>query len=174
MRPSSRTRLAGKRRATSRAHIRPDLVVAGRGATQRPRFRCRRKRSGVGKNPGSNAQRPRPAAPCRSARGGGAEMSATVRTQWLHILSLAASVPSYCNSMPSVPRGGRGKVLRPFRVEVTRQHKGAAPTAGQLKQRGPQTWITCLRYTLFPIDRPLRSLAVVLSRVADFGAACSQ
>ena len=38
--------------------------------------------------------------------------------------------------MTTVPRMGRGKALRPYRVEVSRRHKGAAPFGWQVYRRG--------------------------------------
>ena len=44
--------------------------------------------------------------------------------------------PSYCDGMATVPRTGREKAQRPYRVEVTRRHKGAEPFGWQVYRRG--------------------------------------
>jgi hypothetical protein len=46
------------------------------------------------------------------------------------------AAPSYHDGMTTVPRLGRGKALRPYRVEVMRRHKGAKPFGWQVFRRG--------------------------------------
>ena len=52
------------------------------------------------------------------------------------IISQVVPATSYHDGMTTVPRAGRGKALRPYRVEVTRRHKGAAPFGWQIFRRG--------------------------------------
>ena len=52
------------------------------------------------------------------------------------MLSRAGAAPSYRDGMATVPRLGREKTQRPYRVEVTRQHEGAEPFGWQVYRRG--------------------------------------
>ena len=52
-----------------------------------------------------------------------------------NILARGAA-PSYPDGMTTVPAQGREKARRPFRVEVTRRHKGAKPFGWQVYRRG--------------------------------------
>ena len=51
------------------------------------------------------------------------------------IISQVVPATSYHDGMTTVPRVGRGKALRPYRVEVTRRHRGEAPFGWQIFRR---------------------------------------
>ena len=52
------------------------------------------------------------------------------------MLSRAGAAPSYRDGMATVPRLGREKTRRPYRVDVTRRHEGAEPFGWQVHRRG--------------------------------------
>jgi hypothetical protein len=56
---------------------------------------------------------------------------------WMpRIISHAGAAPSYHDGMTTVPRLGREKTRRPYRVDVTRRHEGAEPFGWQVYRRG--------------------------------------